>query len=244
MVYMRKEIVLMGKVYSYELERKNVKNLNLRINTDSSIYISAPKALPVYKIEGFLHENEVKIQKLILNHEAASERSPMPVEFSDGEEFLYLGERQKIRIIKADRNFAQLKEDALYLMVKEPQNTELKKKLFKAFIKAETRKILLKICREYYPAFCPPLTEFPQIRFRKMSSRWGSCTPGKNLLCFASCLSCLPVECIEYVAAHEFTHFIWQNHSRSFYRELESFMPDRRAREQLLRQFNQIPRKF
>ena len=38
---MIKQIVLNGRTISYDLERKNVKNLNLRIKPDQSVFVSA-----------------------------------------------------------------------------------------------------------------------------------------------------------------------------------------------------------
>jgi predicted metal-dependent hydrolase len=43
-----------------------------------------------------------------------------------------------------------------------------------------------------------------------------------------------PVQCIEYVVAHEFTHFLEANHSRNFYKKLEAVMPDWKARKNKL----------
>ena len=36
---MIKQIVLNGRTISYDLERKNVKNLNLRIKPDQSVFV-------------------------------------------------------------------------------------------------------------------------------------------------------------------------------------------------------------
>ena len=38
---MKRMIELNGRVIEYDLERKNVKNLNLRIKADQSVYVSA-----------------------------------------------------------------------------------------------------------------------------------------------------------------------------------------------------------
>ena len=38
----------------YQLERKNVRNINLRIRTDASVYISAPKDVPESVVTQFV----------------------------------------------------------------------------------------------------------------------------------------------------------------------------------------------
>jgi predicted metal-dependent hydrolase len=85
-----------------------------------------------------------------------------------------------------------------------------------------------------YPYFKNYVSEFPQIKFRKMTSRWGSCQPQKNILTFNTLLIETPVECIEYVVAHEFTHFLEANHSKNFYNKLEKIMPDWKQRRNKL----------
>ncbi len=241
---MKKEIKLCNNVYIYELQRKKVKNLNLHVKPDGSIYVSAPKWVSESRIESFIKSNEVKICALIEKFNNDAKRTPMPENYTDGEAFCYLGEVKRLKVVQAEKNGAELRGDILYLFLKETENADARKRLFEKWLKDESQELLLKICRDYYPYFCPPLTEFPDIRFRKMRSRWGSCTPKKNLLTFNSCLACVPLECIEYVAAHEFTHFIRPDHSANFYAELSSFMPNQRERERKLHDFIQIPKQF
>ena len=38
----------------YQLERKNVRNINLRIRTDASVYVSAPKDVPESVVTQFV----------------------------------------------------------------------------------------------------------------------------------------------------------------------------------------------
>lgn len=47
-----------GKRLSYELERKAVGNINLRVRPDGSIYVSAPLRTPQESIESFLIARE------------------------------------------------------------------------------------------------------------------------------------------------------------------------------------------
>jgi hypothetical protein len=41
-----KKILLNNREVEYELERKRVKNINLRIRSDGSVYVSANSAVP------------------------------------------------------------------------------------------------------------------------------------------------------------------------------------------------------
>lgn len=75
----------------------------------------------------------------------------------------------------------------------------------------------------------------PEIRFRRMKSRWGSCQPVRGVLTFNSALIHVPERCIEYVVLHELCHFIRPDHSPRFRVELDALMPDWRERQKEIR---------
>ncbi len=102
------------------------------------------------------------------------------------------------------------------------------------FTEAELKQKIIELCSAHYLYFKQLGVEYPQIRFRKMTSRWGSCHPAKKLLTFNTNLMYAPFECIEYVVLHEFTHFLQANHSAKFYGELSKVCPDwKKLRAQL-----------
>ena len=54
---MQKEIMLRGERVEYTLERKRVKNINLRIRPDGSIYVSAARGVPQPAIDRLILSN-------------------------------------------------------------------------------------------------------------------------------------------------------------------------------------------
>lgn len=100
----------------------------------------------------------------------------------------------------------------------------------------ELKRTILCISREVYPYFEKRGVEYPQIKFRNMKSRWGSCIPKKGILTFNTRLAYAPYECVRYVVLHEFTHFLQANHSRRFYEELALTCPDWKACRKKLRE--------
>jgi predicted metal-dependent hydrolase len=69
----------------------------------------------------------------------------------------------------------------------------------------------------------------PVIRIVDQSKRWGSCD-AKGRLRLNWRLVMAPMSLIDYVIAHEACHVIEHNHSRRFWRELETIMPDYEVR--------------
>ena len=58
-----REIYLNGAWVSYELARKNIKNLYLRVSAEGTIKVSAPKRLSLAEIEQFIAKNEAFIAR-------------------------------------------------------------------------------------------------------------------------------------------------------------------------------------
>lgn len=59
--------------------------------------------------------------------------------------------------------------------------------------------------------------EVNRVFFRKMKSKWGSCSPGKNLT-INTLLRYLPADLIEYVIFHEMAHIVEKKHNDNFWK--------------------------
>ncbi len=102
----------------------------------------------------------------------------------------------------------------------------------------QIKSVILSLCKKLYTYFEKLGVEYPQIKFRTMRSRWGSCNPSKRIVTFNINLIYAPPDCIEYVVAHEFTHFLQANHSKNFYLELEKIYPDWKDARKKLKYIN------
>ena len=74
----------------------------------------------------------------------------------------------------------------------------------------------------------------PIIKQQRMKSRWGSCTPAKELIKMNLRLLEGPQAFIEYVMIHEFSHFKYLDHSQNFHNLVAKFLPDWKARKKSL----------
>ena len=72
------------------------------------------------------------------------------------------------------------------------------------------------------------------VKITSAKTRFGSCS-GKNRLCFSLYLMQYPKSAIDYVVVHELAHIKHHNHSASFYRLIEKYMPDYKERAALLK---------
>lgn len=235
---MIKTINLNGREISYNLERKNVKNINLRIKADQSINISASVRVSDGVIEEFLSAKAEYVLRALDHYVEIAKYAPNPKQYVDGESFKILGHDRRLRVVQGKRNAIESDESYITLMVKNPADLELKKKTMDRWVKNYCKEILLAVCESVYPKFQKYGVEFPELRFRNMVSRWGSCQPKRKILTFNIALIEAPLSCIEYVVTHEFTHFLQPNHSKKFYGQLAMFMPDWQERKKILEKNN------
>lgn len=97
------------------------------------------------------------------------------------------------------------------------------------------RRWLLTAARRILPQHVDRLAEETGLNpaalsIRRQRTRWGSCSAGRrvNLNCAALFL---PPFLVDYLIVHELCHLRHMNHSRRFWRLVESFVPDYRTRE-------------
>ena len=76
------------------------------------------------------------------------------------------------------------------------------------------------------------------VRITSAQKRFGSCSP-KNSLSFSWRVMRYPLEAVDYVIVHELAHIRHHDHSRRFYDEVKTYMPDYKERHQLLKKIPQ-----
>lgn len=235
---MKKTIILNGHEVSYDLQRKRVKNINLRIKADMSVSVSASSAVPIKVIEEFMQSKADYILKALDHYAARAENAPTPLLYTDDDTLSVLGKELELRVVQGNKNAVEIDGEYIVLTVTNTADTELKKRVLALWLDKQCQEIVRSVCEAVYPFYQQYNIAFPQLRFKHMKSRWGSCQPSTGVLTFNLALIHTPIECVEYVVAHEFTHFLQPNHSKKFYQQLALFMPDWGNRKERLKQYN------
>ena len=228
------EIVLKGKKVSYELTRKQVKNINARIQPNGLVKVSAPPRIRLSSVESFFRANQDRILDAIAMQTQRTHLKEKSELFEDGGKVYYLGEPYCLRVKQGGTNGVVLQGGELVLTVKDLTDPSLRKKTVQKWMTERCKERVIELSQRIYPYFAPHGFPFPTFRFRFMKSRWGSCQINHNILTFNTHLIEKPIECISFVVAHEFTHFIHADHSPKFYAELERIMPAWKSRKKLL----------
>jgi predicted metal-dependent hydrolase len=236
---MKRNVRLGDRNIEYELTIKKVKNINLRIKADGSIWVSANKNVPIPIIENFILSKRDFILSALERFSKQDIRPIKAREYFDGETVRILGKEYVLRIDegKINKVLPFFDDGYVKLTVKDINNAELCQKTFEKWQRELCRGLVTELCRKTYDnnsVFAKKGIPFPALHFKTMKTRWGSCNSSGGSLNFNYLLISAPMECIEYVVMHEFTHFLHPNHSRDFYNALAGFMPDWKERKAIL----------
>lgn len=236
---MKKTILLHGRTIEYDLQRKKVKNINIRIKKDLTVSVSASPRVALDSIERILTEKADLILSALEKYEKRlSTAQKSAATLNDGDTISIFGYPVSLSVCEGNKNKVEMTDGRLILTVKDTNDLTLKQKTLQKYLDEICREMIERLCQRVQPSFSRYVREMPEIKFRHMKSRWGSCNAAKGILTFNYALVHAPVDCIEYVVYHEFTHFIHMNHSKSFYAELSRFVPDYKEKKKKLEKVN------
>lgn len=158
-----------------------MKNINLRVDREWKVVVSANKYVPLKLIDEFVLSKKDRIEKAVL--------------------------KMRERII--------------------PEVTADEEHL---------KKFFSEISCFAYELFKDEIDFKPAIKIKSMKSAWGICHPKKKYITFNKLLYIKPKAAAEYVAVHEYTHFLYPNHQKEFYGKIAEILPDYKEREKLLKE--------
>ena len=223
----------------YTLERKEIKNINLRIRHDGKIFVSAPKRAQAQIIDCFVISKMNFITKA-LDKFIKNKNEKLEMQYISGENVTLLGKNMRISVVKDKSEYVSCDGVYVYIHVKRPDYYNRKKNLLNNWINTQCSIVFNDVIQEVHTRFVSYDIVMPQLVIRNMSSRWGSCLPNKGIITLNKRLIEAPKNCIEYVVYHEFCHFIHPNHSKEFYMLLQVMLPDWKRSKRILEDSNII----
>jgi len=185
-----------------------LKHSYIRVNADSTIVIKTPYKQQRYARD-FFHEKESWIRKQL--HKNALHKQ-LHVNIED--EVLLFGEIYSIDSDKA----LYLREKLQRLRISEERRVL---SAYDDFYKHISQTYLPQ--RVQYFASIMQL-EYKTLKFRKMKSRWGSCS-SLQVITLNTQLMKVQKELIDYVVVHELAHLVHMNHSKDFHDLVATYLP-------------------
>lgn len=218
----------------FQLERKDVKNINLNVRPDMSVAVSANSQVPLGFIEDFVRQKAPWIIKNINYFKRAQPEVKREREFVSGETVRYLGKQYRLKIGCSDDEYVKFLRGFIYIYVKDVDDCKKKKKLFEKWMRHRAEIIFSDSLDRMHSLVRKYGVEKPSLNIREMRARWGSYVRNSNTIILNLELIKAPRYCIDYVVLHELLHFQYKNHDREFYALLSVLMPDWRDRKEIL----------
>ena len=119
-----RQLFIDDQTIHYQLERKSVKNLNLRIRNDGSVYVSADDLVPIEEIDSFVRSKSSFITNAIKRFNELAEYKPQPKKYVSGETFYIQGRSLRLQVSQAKKDSISSDGINIYLEVKNPEDTE------------------------------------------------------------------------------------------------------------------------
>jgi predicted metal-dependent hydrolase len=150
-------------------------------------------------------------------------------EFVSGETFHYLGRPYRLKVVpEAETLVTRISARGSTLVAPVPTNCG--PLVRRSAVRSGLRQWYQGHARQTFPERARVISERlgtkrPAIQIVDQSKRWGSCD-SRGLIRLNWRIMMAPVTLIDYVIAHEACHVLEHNHSRRFWRLLETIMPD------------------
>jgi len=196
-----------------------LKHTYLTFDEEGNLVIKSPKVSQVY-IEKLLLKKSVWINR---SREKILEKKGKVLDFGSSDILYLYGKSYALRLQKHTKKRTKLtfgtEEFILYYS---NYDEEVFQKHVNHFYKEEAK--------QFIPALVDKWSEIMglkpnKISFRKTKRQWGSCS-GKNNLSFNTMMMKLPHDVIQYIIVHELAHIKYKHHQKSFWKEIEKYMPE------------------
>ncbi|MFA5056328.1 MAG: SprT family zinc-dependent metalloprotease [Dehalococcoidia bacterium] len=198
----------------------------VEIKRDGSLVVRVPQGSSIEAIQSAIDSKT----RWILKKRAEIYKMDIPAEpkkFVDGEKFLYLGVIYPLSVdgIESAR---LLFDGSKFVLSKEHRSNA--RYVFVEWYREYARRYISKRVREYSSLYNIP---YSKICITNAEKRWGSCN-NRGSLRFSWRLAMAPRDVIDYVVVHEMAHIKHLNHSRAYWQEVISMMPDFKEKKRWL----------
>lgn len=215
------EIITLGEI-EVQVTFKKIKNIHLSVMPPfGHVVVSAPERMDVETVKIYCISRLKWIReqrKFYLEQERET-----PREFIYNERHYFFGKKYKLDVIEAYSDIPYLvKHNRIELYLKPNSCFEQRRALMESCYRNELRKVLDELVEKWQGIIGVELHEY---KIKKMSTKWGSCNQKDKRIWFSLELAKKPVDCIEYVVAHEMVHLIERNHNHRFFDLLDKHFP-------------------
>lgn len=208
--------------FSIRVQKKQIKNINLRISRAGEVQVSAPIKTPMNVIYSFLHGKSAWIEhhRSRLVHQKIQRLQ----HWITGEYIPFQGVNYELIVREThETTHIELDGEQLFLYVPPNATNELKEQLVQRWYYLQMEHCLPALFVKWQSIMN---VQANQIKIKRMTSRWGSCHPIKKNITLNLRLIEKPLICLEYVIVHELVHLSEASHNHRFHALMSHYLPN------------------
>lgn len=224
-----------GETIVVSLDRKKMKTSRLKVYPNLQVILALPSSAPDSWAKEYLESKANWIASKLDNFKRTSGYAAT-CEIRNGYSIQMLGEDLVFSVAESDRDYVFQEGKLLHICSTDISDQEKLTKLFQKWWRKKSMEVLEQRVDYWYPIIEKYGISKPRVFIRKMATMWGSCSLKRGAVIFNLYLLKARIACIDYVALHELTHFLYPNHSKQFYDFLSNYMPDWKERKRVLDQ--------
>jgi len=220
--------------FNFEIVRRPGRKTASISVKDNSVIVVVPHILSNEQIERVVRRKARWIRKK-LKYNLEVRKTYRPKEYVSGESFSYLGKNYRLKVGDRKPEKVSLKNGRLYVYAPHTLSGEARDTLIVSqlteWYQEQAEKALKNKAKRYSAQI---VVEPKSVGIKSYKSRWGSCN-SKGEVYFNWRIIMAPQSVIDYVVAHELCHLVHHNHSKVYYKLLESVVPDYKKSKEWLK---------
>ena len=228
--------------FEYQLVRSRRKTVALQVYPDLRVVVRAPMNAPLSFVSAFVDSKKQWVESKLNSFKTKKLQHPPlpPLSYCDGSLHEFLGDKRILVLKKGSPRSMNIVHDQLIMVGASFEAAVVERRLL-SWYREQALDIFKQRLIHCYEAMNRHENirglgiPFPELKVRKMKSRWGSCSQSAVITLSLELIK-KPVICIDYVLIHELCHLIEFNHSPRFYALMAQVMPQWRGIRQQLNQ--------
>ena len=207
------QIEIDNNIYDIDIIKKNNKNTYVRVKNGKIVvttnYLTSKKS-----IIKLIEDNKKSIVEMINKDSKKMDKN---------ENFYYFGKKYDVIY---GFNDLEISDSKIYVLDKKTLDKYINRNIIDIF--SERLNYWYNVFEERIPV--------PNLKIRKMTSRWGVCNIKNHNVTLNYHLCKYDICCLDYVIVHELSHFIHPNHSKEFWELVGKYYPKYKECRKMLKE--------
>ncbi len=217
---------------SFAVVRSRRRTVQIVVTPHGAVTVRVPLGTPFADVEAFVVRKGPWIARKVAVFRERALAHPAPA-YCDGERHLFLGLGYPLRIASGTRRSVALRDGELFVTTRGNPSPEAVQEALRTWYAHQAQQVFQESFDRCWPLFEAFGREAPSLRWRFMTSRWGSWS-ARGAITMNTHLVKAGLSLTDYVMTHELCHMVHPNHWPDFKTLLGTVLPEWRERRKQL----------